>query len=144
MRNNEKQFYLTMTLLAVLIAITLILAVCGTGDAESLPSPEAKAMISLTGDFALTGAEADMKIAECLRVDVKRWDADGAWAELTLPNIPPGICGVTLFDGWHLIHAQWQQTGETTMRLHFRAEDLETLDGTVGMYLVILAERTEE
>ena len=132
----------TAEMLAVLIAIALILSVAVRGGAESLPSPEAKALISLTGDFALTGAEADIRIAECIRADVKHYDTAGAWTELTLPMIPPGITDAVLYDGWHLIHAQWEQTGENTLLLHFRAEDLGKLDGTVGLYLLILAERT--
>lgn len=144
LKKDEERFYLIMSLAVFLVGLTLILVICRIGEAEALPSPDSTRFIALNGDLALTGAEKDVRVAECVRVDVRGYDADGAWAELTLHQIPPGITDAAIYDGWHLIHAQWTQTGENTLRLHFRAGDLKKLDGSVGLYLVILAERTGE
>ena len=106
--------------------------------ADALP-PDPPALV-LAGDLRLSDAPMDLYMAACLRVDVVSMDVDGAWADLTLPYVPPSIAYVLLFDGWHLIHGAWEQTGEPTLRVRFRADELAALDGTVGVYLVILAE----
>ena len=111
-----------------------------TGHAEALPSPDASSMLALTGDLRLSDAPMNLYVAECLRVDVVSIGEDGAWGDLTLPYVPPGILSVALFDGWHMIHGAFVQTGETTLRLLFWPEDVARLDGTVGIYLVVLAE----
>ena len=128
------------------LALTLVLAVAAVAvihnaGAEALPSPDASALLNLTGDLRLSDAPLEIRVAECLRVDVVSAGMDGAYADLTLPYVPPGIMGVALFDGWHLINGAWEQTGENTLRLRFWPEDLAKLDGTVGIYLVILAEK---
>ena len=141
MRKHEKLAYIGLSALVLLIVVTLIFFVCRTGNAETVPSPNASALVALDGGLSLTGAEPDIRIAECLRVDVLYCEENWAVADLTLPKLPPGIMDAALFDGWHLIHARWEEIGETTLRLRFWAEDLARLDCTVGVYLVILAER---
>ncbi len=127
--------------IGVLIGL-LFLAVTRTGHAEALPSPDAASLLALNGDLQLSDAPMNIHVAECLRVDVVSAGTDGVWSDLTLPYVPPSIMGVALFDGWHMIHGVWTQIGETTLRLFFWPEDVARLDGTVGIYLVILAEGT--
>ena len=115
--------------------------VTSPGHAEILPSPDAASLLAITGDLRLSDAPVDLYVAECLRVDLVSVHEDGAWGDLTLPYVPPGILGVMLFDGWHLIPGVWTQTGETTLRLFFWPEDVARLDGTVGLYLLIVAEK---
>lgn len=125
--------------IAALLVLVFVI-VTSPGHAEALPSPDAASLLAITGDLRLSDAPVDLYVAECLRVDLVSVHEDGAWGDLTLPYVPPGILGVMLFDGWHLIPGVWTQTAETTLRLFFWADDLERLDGTVGIYLVILAE----
>ena len=132
MRKKEQTMPVGMALIVLLIVMTVLLAAYRGAGAETLPV--------LSGDLALTGAAADIRVAECLRVDVTRCEADGTWAELTLPEMPSGIADVMLYDGWHVIHARWSQTGRNTLRVGFQPGDITRLDGTVGIYLVILAE----
>ena len=137
---NDKEGMLAaiVCVLAGIIALlSLVFFALNTGNAEVLPPPDA----ALTGDLRISEAPRDLYVADCLRVDVASMSTDGAWADLTLPYVPPSsIFGVILFDGYHAIHGVWTQTGETTLRLFFWTEDLARLDGTVGIYLVILAE----
>jgi hypothetical protein len=132
MRSEVK---LVMGLLALLIVLTIAAGIV-IAKAEALPAQEAPA---LTGDLQLSGAPGELTVVACLRVDVVSMSADGAWADLTLPYVPPSIAGVMLFDGWHMIHGVWEQTGESILHLRFWPDDLQRLDGTVGIYLVILA-----
>lgn len=126
-------------ILALALALYVAFAF-GTVCAEALPSPDASALLALSGDLRLSEAPMDIRVAECLRVDVLRIGDDGVWSDLTLPYVPPGILGVALFDGFHLIYGVWMQTGETALRVMFWPEDVARLDGSVGIYLVILAE----
>lgn len=129
--------------LALMITLTLMALVIGNVHAEALPSPDASALLYLSGDLQLSEAPMDIYVAECLRVDVVRIGDDGVWGDLKLPYVPPGILGVALFDGFHLIYGVFQPIGETTLRLMFWPEDVARLDGSVGIYLVILAEGGE-
>ena len=138
MRHELKTILVMLELLIVLTGIAAI--VIHNASAEALPSPDAYALLSLTGDLRISDAPMNLYVAECLRVDVLRIGDDGVWSDLTLPYVPPSIMGVALFDGWHMIHGAFVQTGETTLRLLFWPEDVARLDGTVGIYLVILAE----
>lgn len=142
MRRELKNALLLLALVVALAVVAVI--VVHNAKAEALPSPDAKTMLALSGDLLLSDAPMDIYVAECLRVDVVRTSSDGAWAELSLPYIPPGILSVALFDGWHMIHSIWQQTSETTLQVKFWTNDIERLDGTVGIYLVILAVPIEQ
>lgn len=140
----RRELKIVLSMLALLIVLTVIAAIVihnTYAKAEALPSPRVDDMLALTGDLQLSDAPINLYVAECLRVDVVSMSADGAWADLTLPYVPPSIMGVALFDGFHLINGLWQQTSETTLRLRFWPEDVGRLDGTVGLYLVILAEK---
>ncbi|MBR3019561.1 MAG: hypothetical protein IKH57_21195 [Clostridia bacterium] len=139
MKNDMRPIdWIALVLLFVLTIVAVV--VVHNAGAEALPSPDAKTLLALDGDLKLSDAPLDIHVAECLRVDIVSGGEDGTWADLTLPKVPPGIVGVALFDGWHLIYGVWEQTGETTLRLRFWPEDVARLDGTVGIYLVILAE----
>lgn len=133
---------ITILILAMIGALILFItfAFSQSAHAEALPSPDAASMLRLEGDLRISEAPVELYIADCLRVDVARIGQDGAWGDLTLPYVPPSIVGVMLYDGWHLINGQFERTGEATLRILFRAEDLAALDGTVGLYLVILAD----
>ena len=138
---KELKNALGLLALVLVLAVAAVIVVTNAG-AEALPSPEASALVALSGDLKLSEAPLNIYVAECLRVDVALCGpaCQGIKADLTLPYVPPSIWGVALFDGWHLVQGAWEQTGETTMRLFFWQEDVERLDGTVGIYLVVLAE----
>ena len=140
MRHELKTILVMLALLLVLTVIAAIVIHNAEAKAETLPSPDASNLLALTGGLRLSDTPMDLYVAECLRVDLVSAGTDGAWACLTLPYVPASITGVLLFDGWHMIHGVWQQTGEATLRLRFWPEDVARLDGTVGIYLVILAE----
>lgn len=138
MRRELKNVLLLIALVLALAVVAMI--VVNRASAEALPSPDAKAMLALSGDLRLSDAPVDVYVAECLRVDVANTSSDGVWAELELPYVPPGILSIALVDGFHMIHGVWQQTSETTLQVRFWANDIERLDGTIGIYLVVLAE----
>ena len=146
MKTKKDYFPVALGILCGIMAALLVLAFSNYGEwvyrahAEALPSPNVADLVKLQGDLELSGAPIEMYVLECVRVNVARIGADGAWGDLTLPYVPPSIWGVVLFDGWHLMYGDWEQVNETTLRLHFWPEDLEKLDGTVGLYMLILAE----
>ena len=141
MRNRHDYFPVALGILCGIMAALLVLACSNYGAyAEALPSPTVADLVRLSGDLELSDAPDNLYILDCVRVTVKRIGADGSWGDLTLPYVPPSIWGVVLFDGWHLMYGDWAQLDDTTLRLHFWPDDLERLDGTVGLYLLILAE----
>lgn len=140
MRRELKIIFAMLALLLVMTVIAAIVIHNTDAKAEALPSPRVDDMLALSGDLQLSDAPMDLYVAECLRVDVVSMSTDGAWADLTLPYVPPSIWGVALFDGYHMIHGVWERIGENTLHLRFWPEDVARLDGTVGIYLVILAE----
>lgn len=130
-----------LLLVAVMLALAVVVVIVAhNAKAEALPSPDAASMLALSGDLRLSEAPMDIYVADCLRVDVVSVSADEAWAELKLPYVPPSIWGVALFDGYHMIHGVWTQAGDT-LRMFFWPDDLARLDGTVGLYLLIVAEK---
>lgn len=130
----------TLLFIALMLALAVaVVIVAHNAEAEALPSPDAASMLALSGDLRLSDAPKTLTVAECLRVDLVSAGSDGSWADLTLPYVPPSIWGVMLFDGYHMIHGVWTQAVDT-LRLFFWPDDLARLDGTVGIYLVILAE----
>lgn len=129
-----------LKILWTLLALLVIAAVAAVVMAQTV---QAEALPELTGGLRISEAPVDMRVAECLRVDVAWPDADedAISAELTLPYVPPSIWGVALYDGYRLIYSAWEQTGDNTLQLQFRIRDLVRLDGTVGLYLLIVAEK---
>lgn len=138
MKNNKDGMLaaIVCVMAGIVALLALVFFALNTGNAEVLPPPDA----ALTGDLRISEAPMDLYVAECLRVDVVSMSTDGAWTDLTLPYVPPSIFSVILFDGYHAIHGVWTQTEENTLRVLFWREDVLSLDGTVGIYLVILAE----
>ena len=142
MRAKKDYFPVALGVLLGLMVALLVLALSNCGAyAEALPSPTVADMVKLSGDLEISEAPPDLYVLECVRVNVARIGNDGAWGDLTLPYVPPGIWGAVLFDGYHLLHGSFEQTGENTLRVHFWPDDLQRLDGTVGLYLLILAEK---
>lgn len=139
---NEKKdwFPAVLGILCGIMAALLVLAFSDYSFAEALPSPTVADLVKLSGDLEISEAPLDLYVLECVRVDVKRIGKDGVWGDLTLPYVPPSIWGVLLFDEFHLLHGSFERTGENALRVHFWPDDVERLDGTVGIYLVILAE----
>ena len=145
--NKDRPVFWRMALMTALLALVMAVTVwcicTRIGTAEALPSPEGPALVTLDGDLRLSDFPMDLRVAECLRVDVAGWSADGASCELTLPNIPPGIRYIALFDGYHLILGKWEQADETALKISFPAREMEKLDGYTGVYLVIITGRGE-
>lgn len=140
MKEKKDWFHAALGILCGIMAALVVLAMSNYGAyAEALPSPTAVEHLRLDGDLELTGQDVDLVVTDCLRVDVTCIREDGIWADLTLPYVPPSIRYVLLFDGWHLLHGEWEQTGESTLRIHFPPG--EKMDGTVGLYLLIVAEK---
>ena len=141
MRAKKDYFPVVLGVLVGLMAALLVLACSNYSFAEeALPSPSVADLVKIEGDLAKSDAPIELYVAECVRVDLVNIQTDGAWGDLTLPYVPPSIWGVMLFDGYHLMHGSFEQAGENTLRVHFWPDDLARLDGTVGLYLLILAE----
>lgn len=137
---KREAFPVALGILCGIMAALVLLAMSNYGAyAEALPSPTAADMLALEGGLKLSEAEVELEITDCMRVDVTGMQEDGIWADLKLPYVPPSIRHVLLFDGFHLLHGEWEQTGESTLRVHFPRG--EKMDGTVGLYLLIVAER---
>lgn len=140
MNTRKDWFPVALGILCGIMAALVLLALSNYGAyAEALPSPTAAEHLRLDGDLELVPADVDLVVTDCLRVDVTCIREDGIWADLTLPYVPPSIRYLLLFDGFHLLHGAWEPEGESTLRVHFPWGD--HMDGTVGLYLVIVAEK---
>lgn len=131
----RREIKIVLFILALLMLAIAAIVFVRHAEAETLPTQN----VTLTGDFRLSDAPQELYVAKCLRVDLVSAGSDGPWADLTLPYIPPNISDVLLFDGWHVIRAWWEQIDENTLCIRFEPWDVAKLDGTVGVYLVILA-----
>lgn len=139
-RNERVKNHIAFLLLGVIASLLLLAAANCPACAETTASPKEAALPGLKGDLELSDQPVDIRAALCLRVNLPRIGRDGAWVYLTFPKAVSGIQAVLLFDGWHLLHGEWEQINETTLRLHFLRGDLLRMDGTVGLYLLILTE----
>lgn len=120
MKERKDYFPVALGILCGIMAALLVLALSNYGAyAEALPSPNVADLVKIDGDLAKSDAPMDLYI---------------------LPYVPPSIWGALLFDGFHLLHGSFERTGENALRVHFWLDDVARLDGTVGLYLLILAE----
>lgn len=57
--------------------------------------------------------------------------------DLYLPIVPDNLNDIVLFDGWHVAHFDFEQTGEYCLHIKVLAEDIANFDGTVGLFLFV-------
>ena len=133
MRKVMAALALFLALLIVAIGLPLIL----NGEAEALPSKTVNDL------YTVEGAEMSKAPATALRLDWVRVDLHGPFDEertvrLKIPYEPPDLCGVALFDGWHWINCERCTLDGDEITAVWKRDALEELDGTVGVYLVLI------
>lgn len=126
--NNKMGQILTAALL-ILAVVALILS---GGRAEALPNVRAE------GGLRLSPAPQDGLKMAWIRVDVATDAAqdDALWAEVWVPWPPSAIQDIMLFDGYRLIHGAWVEKEDGHITTVWRRDDIASLDGTVGIYLM--------
>ena len=133
MRKVLAALALFLALLIVAIGLPLIL----NGEAEALPSKTVNDL------YTVEGAEMSKAPVTALRLDWVRVDLHGPFEDestvrLKIPYEPPDMSGVALFDGWHWINCRWCALDGDEITAAWDGEALEELDGTVGVYLILI------
>ena len=121
------------------VILVLMLAMCpmilSSGRAEALPDDLYRA----EGGLRLSEAPADDLKLNWMRVDVRfgsQIDDDMLWAEVWVPWPPGMIKDLMLFDGYRIVHGWWLVHEDGHLTVGWRMDDVTSLDGTVGIYLM--------
>lgn len=112
------------TILAIILTL-LVLAVCIT-IVEG-------ARGEVDGGIVISDAPNTLRI-KWYRVDVQAM-GEQMKAEIWVP--PDDVTDILLYDGWHVLHAWWANMGDHILAA-WHSDDIRELDGTVGIYLIIL------
>ena len=130
-----------LAVLALVLALVIVgagLPMLLNGEAEALPS------ITVNDLYTVEGAEISSAPVNALMLDWVRIDLTGPFDEkermvrLKIPYEPPDLCGAVLFDGWHWINCRWCALDGDEITAAWDGEALEELDGTVGVYLILI------
>lgn len=140
--------------LALLLA--LFIALCGMmliteAKAEELPvEPVPSITVDalyrvISGAMAKSDAPFDLQIVECIRLDI---DTDSLPEQVTLidaeivfPALPKKLKSVLLYDGKHVLAAQWHWTDENAIYIAFERAEIEKMDQAQPLYLFLIALR---
>lgn len=132
-----KKILAALALFLALVIVAVGLPLLLNGEAEALPS------ITVNDLYTVEGAEMSEAPVTALRLDWVRVDMAGPFDEertvrLKIPYEPPDLCGAVLFDGWHWINCRWCALDGDEITAVWSKGALEALDGTVGVYLILI------
>lgn len=136
MDKYTKALLAVMLLSMILIGASMIFL---RGEAEALPSVTVKDLYRAEGALRISEAPAEDLRLDWMRVDVvygDQIDADTLEAEVWVPWPPGEIRDLALFDGYHWLPVWWMIHEDGHLTVKIRADDVEALDGTVGIYLI--------
>ena len=127
----------------ILVIAAAVLLILPAARAESVPSATVQGLYKIESD----GMRLSRAPVRAAMLDICTVDIDGEalaaagqiTAKITFPFLPEeGLEGVLLFDGWHLAAGHFIRAGDHALIVTFRAEDLLSFDGTVGIYLIVI------
>lgn len=129
-----------ISVLALILALVIVgvgLPMLLNGEAEALPSKTVNDL------YTVEGAEMSNAPVNALMLDWVRVDLHGPFEEektvrLKIPYEPPDLCGAVLFDGWHWIACERCTLDGDEITAAWKRDALEKLDGTVGVYLILI------
>ena len=129
-----------LAVLALILALVIVgvgLPMLLNGEAEALPSKTVNDL------YTVEGAEISEAPVNALMLDWVRVDLHGPFEEertvrLKIPYEPPDLCGAVLFDGWHWINCERCTLDGDEITAAWKRDALDKLDGTVGVYLILI------
>ena len=149
MYENNLRFHWFLALLLV-AAISLCGIMMATGanaeelPAELVPSITIDALYRVvSGAMVKSDAPFDLQIVECIRVDISTDSLPEQVAlidaEIIFPALPKKLKSVLLYDGKHVLAAQWHWTDENAIYIAFERADIEKMDQAQPFYLFLIA-----
>ena len=136
------------------LLLALILSLCGAlmitnANAEELPAEPVPSITVdalyrvISGVMVKSYAPFDLQIVECIRLDI---ETDSLPEQVTLidaeiffPALPKKLKSVLLYDGKHMLAAQWHWTDENAIYIAFERTDIEKMDQVQPFYLFMIA-----
>ena len=146
--NNLRFHWFLALLLAAAISLCGIMMATGANaeelPAEPVPSITIDALYRVvSGAMVKSDAPFDLQIVECIRVDISTDSLPEQVAlidaEIVFPALPKKLKSVLLYDGKHVLAAQWHWTDENAIYIAFERADIEKMDQAQPFYLFLIA-----
>ena len=137
-------------LLAAAISLCGIMMASGANaeelPAEPVPSITIDALYRVvSGAMVKSEAPFDLQIVECIRLDIGTGSLPEQVAlidaEIVFPALPKKLKSILLYDGKHVLAAQWHWTDENAIYIAFERADIEKMDQARPFYLFLIALR---
>lgn len=132
-----KKLLAVLALILALVIVGVGLPMLLNGEAEALPSKTVNDLYRLEG-AEISGAPVNALMLDWVRVDLHGPFEEERTVRLKIPYEPPDLCGAVLFDGWHWIACERCTLDGDEITAAWKRDALETLDGTVGVYLILI------
>ena len=148
--NNLRFHWFLALLLAAAISLCGIMMATGANaeelPAEPVPSITIDALYRVvSGAMVKSDAPFDLHIVECIRLDISTDSLPEQVAlidaEIIFPAVPKKLKSVLLYDGKHVLAAQWHWTDENAIYIAFERADIEKMDQAQPFYLFLIALR---
>ena len=146
--NNLRFHWFLALLLAAAISLCGIMMATGANaeelPAEPVPSITIDALYRVvSGAMVISDAPFDLHIVECIRLDISTDSLPEQVAlidaEIIFPAVPKKLKSVLLYDGKHVLAAQWHWTDENAIYIAFERADIEKMDQAQPFYLFLIA-----
>ena len=146
--NNHRFYWFLALLIAAAISLCGIMMAAGANaeelPAEPVPSITIDALYRVvSGAMVKSDAPFDLQIVECIRVDISTDSLPEQVAlidaEIIFPALPKKLKSVLLYDGKHVLAAQWHWTDENAIYIAFERADIEKMDQAQPFYLFLIA-----
>ena len=146
--NKSRQYRVTCFLFALLL---ILISMCGillvNAHAEAVPSPTLDALYQVVSPYMRkSDFPIDLFEFECIRIDLNTEvipSGNVVDGEFIFPALPTSLDLVFLYDGYHLVPAQWHWTDADRIYIAFDVSDIGQLDGVTGLYIFFFAYNTE-
>ena len=146
--NNLRFHWFLALLLAAAISLCGIMMATGANaeelPVEPVPSITVDALYRVvSGTMSKSDAPFDLQIVECIRLDIGTGSLPEQVAlidaEIIFPAVPKKLKSVLLYDGKHVLAAQWHWTDENAIYIAFERADIEKMDQAQPFYLFLIA-----
>ena len=147
--NHRFHWFLVLLLAAAIVLCGIMMATGAKAEylpSEPVPSITVDALYRVvSGAMAKSDVPFDLHIVECIGLDI---DTDSLPeqvalidAEIIFPAIPKKLKSVLLYDGKHVLAAQWHWTDENAIYIAFERAEIEKMDQAQPLYLFLIALR---
>ena len=147
--NHRFHWFLVLLLAAAIVLCGIMMASGAKAEylsSEPVPSITVDALYRVvSGTMSKSDAPFDLRIVECIRLDIGTDSLPEQVAlidvEIIFPALPKKLKSVLLYDGKHVLAAQWHWTDENAIYIAFERADIEKMDQAQPFYLFLIAFR---